>query len=120
MVNSALRHSESLPDALAARARAASDGRLALDVVLGLMSAVGVALWHPTGWFVPFSAAVCFAAFGTWGIADRELRERGRGVGTPLVRILTALRTIAVVIGALAAFVLIFSALGLVLGRMIS
>jgi hypothetical protein len=119
MVNSALRP-ESLPDALAARARAASDGRLALDVVFGLISALGIAAWHPTGWFVPLSAAVCFAAFGTWGITDRELLEHGPESNTPLVRILAALRAVAVVVGSLAALVMIFSALGLVLGRMIS
>jgi hypothetical protein len=119
-VNSALRPTESLPDALAARARSASDGRLTLDVAIGMASAVGVALWHPVGWFVPFSAAVCFAAFGGWGIADRELRARDRETRTRPVRMLTALRVIAAVVGTTAAFVLIFSVLGLVLGRMIS
>jgi hypothetical protein len=120
MVNSAFRPDESLPDALAARARAVSDGRLAIDVALGLITAAGAALWRPTGWLVPFSAAVCFAAFGAWGIADRELSERARESSARLVRILTALQAVAVLVGSLAALVLIFSALGFVLGRMIS
>jgi len=120
MVSSQLRPNESLLEGLAARARAASDGRLVLDVGLGVAAAVGMALWRPTGWLMPFSAGVCFAAFGAWGIADRELGERASTGSGPLLKCLTALRALAALIGSLAVFVLIFSALGFALGTIIS
>ena len=70
-------HSDaSLPELLAARARSSSDLRLTLDVAVGLAAGAVAVWWHPTGWIVALSAALCFAAFGAWGLADRALRAR--------------------------------------------
>ncbi|AHG92763.1 hypothetical protein J421_5228 (plasmid) [Gemmatirosa kalamazoonensis] len=60
-----------LPELLAARARRASDLRLALDVGVGVLVAAAALFWRPTAWVLLLSAALCFVAFGLWGIADR-------------------------------------------------
>lgn len=119
-MNSALRSDANLPDALVARARAASDGRLALDVVCGLVVALAVAAWHPRMWLTPFSAAICFAAYGGWGIADRELRERADVAGTLVIRALRVARSLSAAAGVIAAVTALFSVLGIVLGTWIS
>lgn len=111
----------SLPAFLAARARRASDTRLALDVAGGLLAGIFGAWLRPPGWFLLCAAAACFLAYGAWGIADRELREResdaGTGAATPMLR---GARAAAVVMGALAALALIFGTAGFVLGTIIS
>src|SRR5258705_7929275 len=95
----------SLPAVLAARARAASDGRLALDVAGGLAAALGVAIWRPTAWQIVLGAAVGIAAFGTWGIAQREIDERtaAASAGHRIVVVLRALQGISIAAGILAA-----------------
>ena len=80
MVNSVLRPDVGLPELLAARARSASDTRLVLDVAGGLLASGVAVAWRPAAWFPMLSAALCFAAFGCWGIADRELAERAGGL----------------------------------------
>jgi hypothetical protein len=120
MVNSMLQPGLSLPDALAARARAASDVRLGMDVVGGVVAAAAIMVWRPAAWLVPFSAAVCFAAFGLWGIADRKKREHaGEGQNT-VVRALRFARVVTAVVGAAAAVTLIFGALAIALGTFTS
>ena len=120
MVNSALRPDVGLPELLASRARSASDMRLVLDVAGGLL-AVGIALvFRPTAWFLVLSAALCFAAFGCWGIADRELGERTSGAAGMPARALMAMRALAAVVGTLAAVSLLFGLLVVTLGTWIS
>jgi hypothetical protein len=120
MMNPALRPDASLPEFLAARARAASDGRLVVDVIVGCCAAVGVAVWQPLGWLVLFGASVCLAAFGAWGIVDRELRERADAPRAHMVRVLSVLRVALAAVGMLAAVAALFSVLGVVLGTWIS
>lgn len=110
----------SLPQFLAARARHASDARLAADLIGGLTAAVGTVYWHGPGWYVATSIAICFLAFGAWGIADRELGERAPGDRRTVVRLLAAVRIVAVVVGAGAVAVVAVSTLGFMLGLMIS
>lgn len=119
-MSSTVHSNTSLPDALVARARAATDGRLVLDVASGLFVAIAIAAWHPRMWLLPFSAAVCFAAYGGWGIADRELRERADIASVVLMRTLRAIRALAAAAGAIAAIIALCSTLGLVLGTWIS
>lgn len=119
-MSSALRSDTNLPDALVARARAASDGRLALDVACGLFVALAIAAWHPRMWLIPFSAAICFAAYGGWGIADRELRERADDGGALVIRTLRVVRSLTAAAGVIAAVIALFSVLGIVLGTWIS
>jgi hypothetical protein len=120
MMNPALRPDASLPEFLAARARAASDGRLVVDVVVGCGVALGAAVWQPVGWFVLLGVSVCLAAFGAWGIVDRELREREKAPGARVVRVLSIVRVAVAALGALAAVTALFSVLGVVLGTWIS
>jgi type VI protein secretion system component VasF len=119
MMNPALRPDASLPEFLAARARAASDGRLVVDVIVGCCAALGVAVWQPLGWLVLLGVSVCLAAFGAWGIVDRELRERENAPDARVVRLLSIVRVAVAALGALAAVTALFSVLGVVLGTWI-
>lgn len=108
-----------LPALLAQRARRASDARLALDVAGGVLVATS-ALWiRPAGWAVLVAAALCFVAFGAWGIADRALRERPADAEAS-TRALRGARATAAVIGALAAVALALLLFTLALGTWIS
>ena len=109
-----------LPAVLATRARAASDSRLALDVAVGLVVAACVVIWHPRGWLLLVSAALGLAAFGAWGIADREITGHSGVGGAPIVYALRALRGMAAVTGMLAMLGACFAVLGLMLGTWIS
>lgn len=86
-----------LQSLLAARARAASDARLALDTGGGLIAALLALAARPPAWPLLVSAASCFFAYGAWGIAGRAIDERpadARGV-----RVIRALRVSAAVLG---------------------
>jgi hypothetical protein len=120
MVDTAVSPDEGLAGVLAARARAASDTRLIVDVAAGLLVALAFVIWHPRAWVVPFSIGIALAAFGAWGIADREITERAASADRRLVRALRVLRGFAVVAGVLAAGVACFSILGIGLGNWIS
>jgi hypothetical protein len=120
MMNPALRPDASLPEFLAARARAASDGRLVVDVIAGCCAALAIAVWQPVGWLVLLGVSVCLAAFGAWGIVDRELRELANTPRVRLARVLAVVRVGVAALGALAAVATIFSLLGIALGTWIS
>jgi hypothetical protein len=65
---------------------------------------------------------VGLAAFGTWGIAEREIQERASATGSAH-RVVTALRVlqgISIAAGILAAVVAGFAVLGIALGTIIS
>jgi len=116
---------QTLPNLLAARARAASDGSLVAAVAGGLFAAIGLALWHPVAWLIPFGASMSLAAFGAWGIADRELRERDAGQrNTPpqgrARRALRVVQIVAMIVGGLSAVAVCFSVLRVTLGTWIS
>ncbi|MEP6732332.1 MAG: hypothetical protein ABJE10_16925 [bacterium] len=120
MVNSAFRSDANLAEALAARARTRSDGRLVLDVIGGVAAASALGIWRPAFWILPFCAAICFTSFGVWGIADREIRERANGPRASLVRLLVAMRMLSALIGAVAVVTAIFATLAATLGTWIS
>ena len=111
-----------LREFLAARARTASDLRLALDAGLGLLATTVALLWRPGGWKLVTSAALCFLAFGGWGIADRELQERAHDPGNSHItlRLLRLARVFAATLGAGAAIALLVGVLGIALGTWIS
>jgi hypothetical protein len=71
MVLSALRPDATLFEFLANRARSASIHRLSIDVALGVIGAWAAAQWRPFAWLVLTSIAVCFVAYGGWGLTDR-------------------------------------------------
>jgi len=120
MVDSASRNDASLLDVLAARARGASDGRLVLDVIGGLVVGIVFVLWRPTAWLIPFGISLCFLCFGVWGIADRELGERAGKAGESLNAALRVARRVAGFVGGAAAIFTVLVALGAALGTWIS
>lgn len=105
--------------ALAARARTMSDGKLVIAVICGSSAALSVAVWRPAGWLAGASFGVCAAAFGAWGIADRELAERGATNGFSSV-VLRGVRILCVVLGATAGIAAVLTVLGVALGTWIS
>lgn len=111
-----------LRDFLSARARTASDLRLVLDTGLGLLAAMVALLWRPAGWKLVTSAALCFVAFGGWGIADRELQEREHDPGNSRIslRLLRLARLFAATLGAAAAVAFLVEVLAIALGTWIS
>ncbi|HKH93725.1 MAG TPA: hypothetical protein VKA54_18115 [Gemmatimonadaceae bacterium] len=105
--------------ALASRARSTSDGRLVLAVVLGLATTLVIALWRPPAWLILGCVGIGAAAFGAWGIADRELAERSatRDVSVVMLR---GVRILSIVIGCGAAIVAALRVLASALGTWIS
>lgn len=89
------------------------------DSVGGILAFVAVSVWRPGGWVLLASAAACFASFGLWGIADRELRERA-ATPSPGARLLRVLRAGVALTGALAGIALLLAGLALALGTWIS
>jgi hypothetical protein len=120
MIDSIPRPDASLPEFLAARARHASDGRLVANAIAGATGAFGVAFWGGPGWYLLLAIAVCFFAFGLWGIADRELGERAGAGSRATLFLLMAIRGVAAMLGFIAAAFLMMSLLGKSLGRIIS
>jgi hypothetical protein len=104
---------------LASRARGMSDGAL-VGLVLGALSAIVVAAWRPAGWMLLGSIGVCAAAFGGWGIADRELVERAGTGSRGAVTALRGVRLLTLLAGIGAAIVAAFRVLGAALGTWIS
>src|SRR5688500_6670943 len=106
-----------LPALLAARARAASDGRLALNAGGGLIAASLALTVRPPAWPLPTAVATCFLAYGAWGIADRALY--GRRSGAHGLRLLRALRAAAALLGVLGVVAVSGVIMGFVLGNWI-
>jgi hypothetical protein len=110
---------QDLSHTLATRARATSDGRLVLAVVVGLSTTLGIAVWRPPASLLLGSIAVGAASFGAWGIADRELAEH-RATRRVSAGILRIVRGVSLVVGTCAAIVAAFAVLGVALGTWIS
>jgi hypothetical protein len=107
-----------LPALLARRARRASDGRLTLDAAGGLIAAALLLELRPPAWPLLVSAAVCFLAFGVWGISDRALRESDHRAARR--RALQTLRAAAVALGVAGAVALVVTTMALMIGTWIS
>ena len=69
-------HEETLGEFLAGRARAASETRLVGDAAFSVLAAIAVGVWRGPLWDVRISIALCFLAFGIWGVADRDIARR--------------------------------------------
>jgi hypothetical protein len=120
MVLSALRPDAGLPEFLAYRAQAASIRRLSLDLALGITAAAGALWWRPTAWLVLVSSALCFFAYGAWGLADRArsrlIARDNRVVNGSMDALCAAMG----VVGVLAAAGLLLSVWAIALGTWIS
>ena len=110
---------QGLGEFLADRAHHASDTRLAIDVAIGVVGAVVAIAVRPWAWPALLGASLCFAPFGGWAIADRELADRSSDHG-PAVRALRFVRGVSVAVGALAAALMLLAMLGIALGTIIS
>ncbi|MEO8911017.1 MAG: hypothetical protein ABI408_12455 [Gemmatimonadaceae bacterium] len=120
MVLSALRPDASLPEFLAHRARSAPISRLVLDIVAGMLGLYAVLLRHPTGSLVLGSIAVCFAAYGSWGIADRARSGRPASGDANVTGLLDAVCALIVGVGGVAVAALLFGVWSIALGTWIS
>lgn len=109
----------SLKEFLSSRARHSSDTRLALDVAGGFVVALAATVWHGPGWRLITPAALCFLAYGVWGIVDRELLERPSASAQTRV-LLKVARVSAIVVGISAAAALVLVGMAVGLGRLIS
>lgn len=110
---------ETLGEFLASRARSASEIRLVGDAAFSVFAAVAVGVWRGPLWDVRVAIALCFLAFGIWGVADRDLASRPDAPRRdPVLPRVT--RVAAAVLGFGAAAYLMMSLLGRAIGRVIS
>lgn len=120
MAATEIRPDASLVDFLHARALSATPGRLALDLIGGVL-VVGVALWaRPAGWTVLASAGFCFSMYGLWAVSERRLQSDSRDIPVLIEFGWLAVRTSAAWLGVAALFMLLFALLSLALGTWIS
>jgi hypothetical protein len=119
-MNPTLRSEASLPEFLAARARAASDARLVLDTIVGALIAIAAGVWRSIGWVTIAGVSFALALFGLWGIVDRELRERSQSASTTTLSLLRLVRGALAFLGLLSVGVALFAGLAVVLGTWIS
>jgi hypothetical protein len=120
MVLSALRPDASLSEFLAHRARSASIRRLSIDLAVGIAAASAALWWRRAAWLVLTSLAMCFLAYGAWGLADRA-RSRVAARENRLVHaFLEALCAAMAALGVLAAAGLLLSVWAIALGTWIS
>lgn len=112
---------ESLLALLAAAARRRSDGALALWAGGGGAAALVIGALLP-GWWSSLLAAISAAAFGGWGIVDRELMEMSPDVAGQARRrrMLRAARTTLAVLGLAAAVLSLLAFFLIALGTWIS
>jgi hypothetical protein len=110
---------ETLGEFLASRARRASDVRLAGNAIAAVLAAIAIGVWRGPAWDIRLSIAVCLLAFGIWGIADRDIVQKGAAPRRVLLA-LKATRVIAAVVGFAAGAFLMMALLGRALGRIIS
>lgn len=110
--------SSSLPAFLAARARASSDTRLAINAFAGLATVVIFSFWQVPGWYLLVAIGACFLFYGTWAIANRELAEATPGSSNRSM--LRALAAMSAAMGIGAAVFLALAVLGKMIGTVIS
>ena len=120
MVLSALRPDASLPEFLAHRARSASLGRLSINLAVGLAGLSATLWWRPSARLVLTSLALCFVAYGAWGLADRartRVATRGNRFQSGSMEVLCGLLGAG---GVLAAAAVLLSVWAIALGTWIS
>ena len=116
--SSASTSQEGLPELLRRRARASSNVQLALAAGGGVIAALVFAIVRPPVWFALTCVAVDVAAFGGWGILDREFGDRD--AGSRQATVLRGARFGTVIVGTVAAVAGTLSLLFVAIGRWIS
>lgn len=110
----------SLAEVLGARAKRTPMDRLLIDLVGGGLVML-VAVWaRPSGWVVLAAAAGCLLAYGAWAIAERKLLAVPWPESVPHEQVWRAVRGGAAVVGIAAFVLLLFAAMGLALGSIVS
>lgn len=112
-------HEESLGEFLAGRARAASEVRLVGDAAFSVLAAIAVGVWRGPLWDVRIAIALCFLAFGVWGVADRDIARREGATRRELL-FPRMTRIGAAILGFGAAAYLMMALLGRAIGKVIS
>jgi hypothetical protein len=120
MVLAAPRTDATLPESLAHRARSASVPRLSADLVGGIAVVSASLLWRPAWWAVLSSAALCFAAFGGWGLADRARSSIAPLASNRAQQMLHWICRAIAALGALGAAALLYTIWAIALGTWIS
>ena len=119
MVTRAPEQEETLGEFLASRARDATESRLAGDVIAAVLTGIAIAFWRGPFWDIRIGIALCFLAYGMWGIADRDL-GRAQPRRRAMSEFLKLTRLVAATIGFSAAAYVVMSLLGRAIGRVIS
>lgn len=109
-----------LSSMLHARAVAATPRRLALDIVLGTAVAAFAAWARMFGWITLLCAGLCFACYGIWAVAERQLETGPSSISVAREYAFTLLRGIAALGGMSALLVMSFSLISVMLGHWIS
>jgi hypothetical protein len=120
MVLSALRPDASLLEFLTHRARGASLLRLASDAVAGAAVCAAALWWEPAGRLVIAGTALCFSAYGVWGLLDRARSRVAKGRWSATVRVFDVLCGLCVAVGVIAASGAMLAVWAIALGTWIS
>jgi hypothetical protein len=110
---------ETLGEFLASRARSASEMRLVGHAAFSIFAAVAVGVWRGPLWDIRIAIALCFLAFGIWGVADRDLERRLDAPRRELI-LPRVTRVAAAILGFGAFAYLMLSLLGRAIGKVIS
>lgn len=107
---------ETLADVLGARAMRSPMDRLVLDIVGGILVGAAAIWARPTGWFPLALAAMCFASYGSWAIAERRLRSASDTSSEESPQAWLIFQQATATIGVASFVVLLFALLGVALG----
>ena len=86
---------------LRARARGATDSRLALDIGVGSVAMIVASALRPERWALLASAGLVLLSFGLWAVADRLVEDRAHPAAVTIV--LRAARALVGAVGVAAA-----------------
>lgn len=116
MVAAELPGNATLSELLSARARRTPRDRLAIDVIGGFLIAATAGWARPSGWLVVAAAAGCFAFYGIWALAERQLLPRPWPERPSHEGLWEAVQGAAAVLGVGCFVLLLLAALGVGLG----
>ena len=122
MIDTVPRPDANLLELLAARARHASDGRLVANAVAGMAAvtaAIVIRAFAGPAWELLLALGIVLFSYAAWGIADRELAERGHSAPR-VAAALWAVRWVAAVAGLASAAFVALALMGRALGTIIS
>ena len=121
MSDSSRRQNASMGAFLHARALSSSWRRVILDAIVGTAVALVAIVLRPPAWVIIAGIGICFASYGLWAIAERELsmpRESAPGETKRVA--LIALRGIMAVIAVITVMLLMATVVAKGLGNWIS